>query len=269
MPGVNLRHELLARGLSARTAQLYYREITRALSWCEDRGLELKRLPLAEVLAYADSRPFTFSTRKLVRDALRHYWEITGRKDPPLKAIRVPKRPEMVCKALEEDDLRILGKAARARGDDPGLAVCLGLYQGLRRAEIASLTWTALDLESGWLTVCGKGDKTGRLPIHKNVAELVRAKPANRSRFLFPSPKGGPVTPMCIWNWARRVSDEAGVGKVAPHRLRHSSIAEINDRSGDLRGAQTFARHSDPRVTSGYSRTKDRRLVELVALLDY
>ncbi len=266
---VNLYVELLARGLSKRTAHLYAMEIRRAEAWSEERGHELRRLPLAEVVAYADSRPFTFSTRKLVRDSLRHYWAITGRKDPPLRAIRVPKRPEMVCKALESDDLRILGKAARNRGDDPGLAVCLGLYQGLRRAEIAALRWDNLDLESGWLTVCGKGDKTGRLPIHAVVAELLRGKPRNGNPYLFPGQSSGHATPTCIWLWIRKVSDEAGVGKVASHRLRHSAIAEVNDRSGDLRGAQSFARHSDPRITAGYSRTKDKRLVELVALLDY
>jgi integrase len=264
----DLRDQLLGRGLSPRTAHLYLREIGRARKWCEPNGHDLERLPLRHVLEYVDTRPFTFSTRKMTRDALRHLWEITGYPSPPVKAIRVPKRPRAVCKALDEDDARILGKAARDRGDDAGLATCLGLYQALRRQEIAELRWEAFDGKR-WMTVTGKADITATIPVHAVVAELLEAKGWQHEGYLFPGNGGGPSSAARIWVWIRRVSDEAGVGQVAAHRLRHTALATANDATGDLRSVQAFARHADPRTTAGYTRATTRRLRAVVDAIDY
>lgn len=56
---------------------------------------------------------------------------------------------------------------------------------------------------------------------------------------------------------------------VAPHRLRHTAIATLNDRTGDLRTAQAFARHASPETTVIYTRFPRRRLVAAVEALDY
>jgi integrase len=268
MDDSDIRDHLLGRGLSPRTAHLYLREIGRARRWCEAHGHDVERLALRQVLDYVETRPFTFSTRKMTRDSLRHLWEITGHPDPPVKAIRVPRRPRAVCKALDEGDARILGKAARARGDDPGLATCLGLYQALRRQEIATLRWECFD-GRGWLTVTGKADITATIPVHPVVVDLLEAKGWQREGYLFPGQYGGPSSPARIWVWIRRVSDEAGVGQVAAHRLRHTALATANDATGDLRTVQAFARHADPRTTAGYTRATSTRLKAVVEAIDY
>lgn len=267
MDDSDLWDQLLARGLSPRTAHLYRAEINRARRWCEERGHDVERMTLRAVLEYAETRPFTFSTRKMARDALRHLWEITGHPDPPYKAIRLPKRPRAVCKALDEADARILGKAARARGDDAGLATCLALYQGLRRQEIARLRWESF-AGRGWLTITGKGDVTATIPVHSVVVELLEAKGWRREGWVFPGQRG-PSSAATIWVWIRKVSDEAGVGEIASHRLRHTAIATANDATGDLRSVQAFARHADPRTTAGYTRATTKRLRAVVDSIEY
>jgi integrase len=265
--GGDLRYQLLARGLAPLTVNSYYRVIVDAERFCEDRGCTLTTASLEVVAKYVAARPATFSTRKLVRDSLRHYWEITGRRDPPLGLIRVPPRPRMVCRALAPADAARLATVARARGDQAGLAVILGLYQGLRRTEIATLRWDNFD-DEGWLTVTGKGGLVARLPVNPIVAALlIKRVPAGP--YLFPGPKGGAVTPMCIWNWVRRVSEDAGVEGVTVHRLRHTCLATANDSVGDLRSVQEFARHADPRTTAGYTRTTERRLVAVMEAVNY
>ena len=148
-----------------------------------------------------------------------------------------------------------------------GLAVVLGLYQALRREEIASLRWDAF--EDGRLKVTGKGDKTARIPIHPVVAELLIQHPRH-SPFLFPGRFGDHVTPATIWEWARKVGREAGVPMpVRPHELRHTCLATANDRTGDLRAVQSFARHTKPQTTAGYTRASKRRLDAVVQAIDY
>jgi integrase len=174
----------------------------------------------------------------------------------------------MICRALERDEAKILASAARSRGGDAGFAVILGLYQALRREEIATLRWENFD-DQGWLTVTGKGGVTASIPVRATVAEML----ALRSRgddYIFPGRAAGrPVTPTTVWNWVGRVAKDAGLSGVTPHRLRHTCLATANDATGDLRSVQAFARHADPRVTAGYTRATNERLRAVVNSVEY
>jgi integrase len=149
-----------------------------------------------------------------------------------------------------------------------GLAVLLGLYAGLRREEIASLRWT--DIRDDWLVIVGKGDVTGEIPIHSELAKrLGVARATSSSHFVFPGRLGGHVTPATIWGWCRALSLEALEIPVATHVLRHTAIATLNDKTMDLRAAQHFARHQSPETTVLYTRVNRDRLVNAVAAIDY
>ncbi len=103
---------------------------------------------------YEELRPKTHASRNLTRVALRHYWEIFKRKDPPLWVIRIPRKPRMVCRALTDEEAGRLAAVARADGTKKGLAVLLAMYQGLRREEIAKVRWDDIT-DDGWLRLVG------------------------------------------------------------------------------------------------------------------
>ena len=172
----------------------------------------------------------------------------------------------MVCKALDQDDARALVRAARTRGDRKGLAVLLGLYQGLRRAEIAALPWSAIG-DDGWVTVVGKGSKTRVIPLHPVVLAALEAVP-REGEYLFPGRFGGHVAGATVWDWAGEVAVDAGV-TTKLHWLRHTALATQNDATGDLRTVQHFAGHSKPQTTAGYTRASRRRLQDAVLAIDY
>ncbi len=258
---------LLALGLAPKTARLYARNILTAERWCAEQSRDLATLAPEMVVDLAETRPLTHSTRTILRASLRHYWEHVGRADPPVKAIRVPPAPRHVCRAQEEDDARLLAKAARGRGDRKGLAVILGLYQAMRREEIATAQWAWLR-DTGHIRVMGKGSKERRIPLHPVAAEALTWVPRTGA-YVFAGRYGGPVTPATIWAWVREVSAGAGVPVVPPHVLRHTSLATANDNTGDLRAVQAFAGHAKPETTAGYTRANARRLAAVVASLDY
>lgn len=258
---------LLALGLAPKTARLYARDILAAERWCAERRLDLATLAPELVVELAGTKPLSHSSRTILRASLRHYWEHVDRDNPPLRAIRVPPEPRHVCRALSEDDSRILAKAARTRGDRKGLAVVLGLYEALRREEIASLPWVSLR-EDGWLRIVGKGSKARRIPLHPVAFEALTWVPRTGA-YVFSGRYGGPVTPATIWAWVREVSTDAGVPTIPPHVLRHVSLATANDNTGDLRAVQEFAGHSRPETTATYTRANARRLNAVVASLDY
>ncbi|MCA1571950.1 MAG: tyrosine-type recombinase/integrase [Chloroflexi bacterium] len=261
-----LRRALLGLGLAPRSAALYLSTIQSADRYFTDAGWSLSRATPEQVAAYAATKPLTFASRSLIRIALAHYWSLTDHPAPPLRAVRCPPKPEMVCKALDDDDARRLAKTARSRRDRQGAAVILGMYQGMRREEIASTRWDAA--EDDWLTVIGKGAKTRTIPLHHVADEALSWLPRS-SLYVFPGQQTGHVSPASIWNWVRQVADEAGVGRVKPHWLRHTALATQNDATGDLRAVQTFAGHARSSTTEGYTRSTKAALLRVSRAIDY
>lgn len=264
----SFRQHLIGVGLAPRSVRIYQSEAQTAESWCDTNGVDLATIGAEDVAEYLRTRRASWATRKAIRSTLGHYWTWCGRAAPPIGAVRVPPKPRMVCRALEPDDARILAKAARHRGDGPGLAVALGLYLGLRREEIATLRWAEVDLELGWATITGKGGVQAGIPIHPVALRLLADWPC-RSSYIFPGRRGGPCSPATIWHWTRLVASAAGVGKVTTHQLRHTCLATMHDATGDLRATQTFARHARPETTAGYTRTTSAALRRVVAALDF
>ncbi len=259
-----LRTELQSMGLDAKSVTTYYRRIAKADAWCEARGSSLTKASGPLIARYADTLPRSWSTRKELRSACKWYWLIVRRKNPPLAFIRVPPKPVMVCKALDEPDAMLL---ARVAADEPyprGLALTLGLYQALRREEIATLPWAAFGHR---LKVIGKGDKERNIPVHPRVQAKL-AEVDRSSEWVFPGRFGGPISAATVWTWIRSLGEDAGL-HVTPHMLRHTCLATQHDNTGNLRAVMAFAGHSRPETTSGYTRTKDQAMHAAMMSVDY
>lgn len=253
------REHLIGEGLSERTITIYVRLIDEA-----KRHLDLGAVKAGELAAYAARLPFSHSYRGQFAAALNHYWRMIGRWDGPLRAIRVPPQPEMVCQAVEDDQARDIIKVAL--GWQPqGLSVLFGMYLALRRAEIAAAEWRRFSDDFEWYTVTGKNDKTATLPVHPILASELKGGDG----YVFPGRFSGHVTPATIWEWTKEVGVAAGIPNLRTHQLRHTALTVANDTTGDLRAVQTFARHSKPSTTAGYTRTKAQRLREVSEALGY
>ncbi len=264
------RDHLLNQGLSEKTARVYVALVCRSAEWCRTHDTALYAIAGETLVRMAkDVVPFSSSSRRQLRSALIHYWEMVGRPEPPAKAIRVPKKPQGRCRAVTPDEARALVKVSL--GWRPhGTAVMLGLYMALRASEIAGARWDRLSAD-GWYTVLGKGDRTHSLPVHAVLAdELASIRRRGSSEWMFPGSRGRDhVTPATVWGWCKEVAAEAGIDNLQTHQLRHTAIATINDATGDLRAAQEFARHQRPETTALYTRVTDKRLVDAVQALDY
>lgn len=251
-------------GYAPRTIKQYDGCIRRAERWLEAKGYPpLRQCGWDGVKAWFDSLKENHSSRRGAHNALSAYWRYLGRKWPG--KLRVPKRPQMESRAIEPEELEKVLSAAKEMGPMPYAAACLGYYAGLRRSEICGLRWE--DVGAEWLRVLGKGYREDRLPVHPKLREVLDALPV-----------GGPYVLSSGRDPRRRIADgtlnlwfsairlATGV-PITPHVLRHTGITEVNDRTQNLRSAQAFARHSDPRVTAGYTRLKAKRLQEAVASL--
>lgn len=249
---------------STRTARVYVQYLRRADLWLTTNGLppiaSLTDDQLIYLHHYAATLPMTYSSRKHLRYALAAYWRFLRRPDEfPVALIPVPKRPRMVCKALEPPELEKVLEAAVTFGPRVWTVCCLLYYAALRREEAATVRWDDLHRDTDLLHVVGKGGYEDWVEVHPAVWSAIDSLPeeARWSAWLFPSVRDPAthISPATVNAWVQQVAAASGVRRLTPHIFRHTALATANDRTGDFRAVMAFARHRSPEVTKGYTRT--------------
>lgn len=262
------REWLVGLGLSEVTIRAYRLRLRQAMELLGETHLDDAQP--TDIRAVSEALPRTSGTQRQLRSALRHYYEMTDRARPPIRAVRVPPEAEPKNKALGPHEARLLAKTARSWFPE-GTAVMCGLYMALRASEIASFRLTRLTADGEWYTVFGKGDRTHTLPVHPLLYdEIAVVRRFVHGDFLFPGSRGREfVSSTTIWNWTQAVADEAGIGKVHPHQLRHTALTTAHDETEDIRAVSRFARHSSISQTERYTRTTNDQMKKAMLAIDY
>lgn len=259
---------LVSIGLSDNTVRAYVDRLRRAEQILRFMGADLESATAHQLAAMAAQTSKTHSLRGQLRCALKHFYTWQDRLDAPLRAVRVPPQPKMVNKALEPDETAALLAVSRGRWPE-GAAVMLGLYLGLRRAEIAAAEWWRFDERMEWYEVLGKGDKTATVPVHPVVREELERRRGTGWVFQGRKNVREHISPATVWDWVKRLAREARIGKVTTHQLRHTALTTALDNTENLRAVMEFARHERPQTTAGYTRTTKEQLQRVSAALDY
>lgn len=258
---------LYGLGLAPTTVAVYQRQAERWESWCYEEQVNPTLPTMLDVASFAQTLPVSYASRRQFRSVLRHYFDAHNTDHSPVTAIRMPRKKRYLSRALEPSEATAL--ATKAIGWHPhGTAILMGLYLGLRRTEIATAEWPRFDNRLEWYTVYGKGGVEATIPVHPVLAEQL-AGHISIYRYVFPGRSTGHIAAGTISEWVRKAGEEADLPQLAPHRLRHTAIATINDETGDLRAAQEFARHADPATTQIYTRVNKQRLQRAVEALRY
>ena len=259
---------LAIEGLADSSIRMYVSLWTR---WC-DWATTSQRDPLAPdplaVRAWATSLPGSSSTRSQARAAVGHACRALGLDDVS-SAIPVPRAPRRHSKALSEAATVRLARCAHSAGI-AGVAVLVGLYTAARRSEIATLSWPRIDLDGGTVTlVRPKTRDLHRVPLHPVLSEVLGKRRIPGAMWVFNGRHGGHIAPAMVWEWVISVGEQAEVGHVTPHVLRHTALTWANDRTHDLRAVQDLAGHTNPAVTARYTRTSTDAMRAVVDSLDY
>lgn len=258
---------LLAQPLHGSTPACYAQRMRSVARWVVAASIDLNTCPAVDLIPLVAATPNTYSSRVLLRATLKWWWRYTHRLDPPLDVVVIPPKPKYSCRAVDEDVAVALAEASW--GSHPhGTAVLAGLFLGARISEIAAMEWTRFN--EGWYHILGKGIRERDVPVADRLAIHLRSVPHEDARWLFPgSGKLPHVHRSTVWKWIQRICDDAEVGPVAPHRLRHTFGATLNDKTGDFRTTQELMGHSDPKTTAIYTRATRVRMKEAIAVLQF
>jgi integrase/recombinase XerD len=140
---------------------------------------------------------------------------------------------------------------------------------GLRVSELVDLDLADVNLEEGFVSALGKGNKRRIVPIgaHARAAMAeylseVRPKWArSASRACFVTARGKAMTRQGFWSLVKKYARAAGITKpISPHKLRHSFATHLLAGGADLRSVQTMLGHADISTTQIYTHVTGEHL---------
>jgi integrase/recombinase XerD len=284
---IYLRHITIERGLAGHTVAAYRRDLAGYVEWLSARGItDAAEADAAAVAAFAaeraaeEPRPAASSLARLqssVRGFHRFLVREQIRDDDPTGALRPPKLPMRLPKALTLDQIESLLDAA---GPAPGgqlstqisatpvslrdRALVELLYAtGARVSEVVQLDVD--DLSHGEvLRVRGKGSKERIVPVGSYARAavdvyLTRARPelVRRGRGtprLFLGARGAPLSRQSAWAVLQQAAERAELtAHVSPHTLRHSFATHLLQGGADVRVVQELLGHSSVATTQIYT----------------
>jgi integrase/recombinase XerC len=283
----HLEHE---RRLAANTLAGYGRDLEQFFTFLTQHLAMPPRLSDVANLTNADVRAFMAArwnagvgAKTLGRQvaALRSFARFLEKrgyaKVAAFSAVRPPKQPKSLPKALSVGEARELIDTAEAMAEEPWIAardtaVLTLLYGcGLRISEALGISRADAPVGTrDTIRVVGKGGRERVVPVLPAVRRAIEAyidacpfalPPAEP---LFRGARGGPLSPRIIQKATERLRSALGLDPTAtPHALRHSFATHLLGRGGDLRTIQELLGHASLSTTQIYTSVDSERLLDI------
>ncbi|CAO4162681.1 Integrase family protein [Methylorubrum populi] len=228
------------------------------------------------------NRSFTQILRRILTRA-RKVWKQMLPEEPNWSAHMLAEPKERVRELRHEEEGR-LESVERADYQAPRI---FAQITGLRRREVANLTWPQVDFHASVIRVVGKGDKPHTLPITPELQALLwplrghhptsvftyvcqRTRTCPRSKRRFIRGERYPITYEGLSTQLGRSIVKAGIEDFRLHDLRHTAASRFQRANKDLRLTQTLLNHSSPKMTVRYAHVNedDMREALIQASLD-
>jgi integrase/recombinase XerD len=275
---------VVERGLSANTHEAYQRDLARFLDYLESSKKGVTNASPRSISEYLKrlkdgGQSVRSYTRALVaiRGFYRYLLKTGVVKTSPCASVDMPRMEKRLPKALTLEEVDTLLEAQKT--DTPkGLrdkAMLEVLYAtGVRVSELVGMKMNDVNLQTGCITVLGKGMKQRIVPIGETAIVWVKryieeGRPqtlkGKNSKHLFVTGRGTLMTRENFWHRIKKSALTAGIDKkkIKPHILRHSFATHLVERGADLRAVQEMLGHADISTTQIYTHVRSERLKKL------
>ena len=290
-----LRHLTIERGMAKNTLLAYKRDLGKYLEALEKVGItdsaeitEIVVRNFAQALVSEKGLVATSVARILA--AVRGFHKFMlfeGIADNDVSAaVKPPKAPKRLPKAISIQEIESLLKAAGPEPDDVAgggdiirvrdRAILELLYAtGARVSEVVNMDLDDL-IDPEIVRLFGKGSKERIVPVGKYAqaavaAYLVRVRPtlATLSRgtpALFLNQRGSRLSRQSIWQIISNAAQAAKLGvEVSPHTFRHSFATHLLEGGADVRVVQELLGHASVTTTQIYTLVTVDALREIYA----
>jgi integrase/recombinase XerD len=267
--------------MSPNTIESYARDLALLAAFAEKRGIVVERLGRQDLETFVRQLMSSGLAPRSVARAVacvRGFYRFSAaeqkQESSPADDLRPPRAWAALPKFLsldEVDQLLAQPDTSTPRGLRDKTLIEVLYASGLRVSELVTLRVGDLNLDEGYLTCIGKGDKQRMVPLGHEAADWVRryireGRPAllrkKRSPWLFVNARdGGPLSRVGFWKVLKEYGIKAGVSRdLSPHVLRHSFATHLLERGADLRRIQMMLGHADLSTTQIYTHVLEARL---------
>jgi integrase/recombinase XerC len=269
------------RQLSANTLSSYQRDLTQAIEYFTEQGIDswlsITSHQYRAYVARQHRKNLSGKTIQRQLSSLRRLYEYLIKEQlishNPLKGVSAPKTGRKLHKAPDIDQLEQL--LHNTDNDTLHIRDCamfeLLYSSGLRLSELTGIDGIDLKLSDQQLRVLGKGSKERDVPIGKKAVQAlqkwltVRANLAKADeQALFVSRFGTRITQRGVQQRLEKMAIEQGLPvHLHPHMLRHAFASHLLESSGDLRAVQELLGHADISTTQIYTHLDFQHLAEV------
>jgi integrase/recombinase XerD len=270
------------RGFSNNTIAAYRNDLTQFTAYLqappsEDHQSPVETWPeltdahLSRYLLYLHERQYKAATVARKTAAIKsfcHYLTQEGvTRFDPAAAMTSPRVEKYVPRAvtLEEVD-RLLAQPPKKIGSNKfeslrDQAMLETLYAtGMRVTELVTLNVGDIDLDRGVVNCSGKGGRQRVLSIRPSAvgalasytAEGRPTLAATEEDALFLNHRGSRLTRQGFWLILKSYAEQAGIGDITPHTLRHSFATHALRHGAELRDVQQMLGHVSISTTQVY-----------------
>ncbi|MFN8057553.1 MAG: site-specific tyrosine recombinase XerD [Vicinamibacterales bacterium] len=273
-------HLRVVRRLSLNTVESYSRDLRRLSEFAASTSVPLTALTPEHLDAFVgDVMGRAYAARSAARivAAVRGFYRFLhvsrAIRVNPAEDLQAPRAWTALPKYLSVDEVdRLL-----ASPDD---STALGLRDrallevlyatGMRASELVHLRVGDVNVDAGFLTCTGKGDKQRVVPVGDEAAlrlkaYVFQARPSlQRARpgpWLFVNARGTRLSRVGLWKIVAGYATRLGLRRrLSPHVLRHSFATHLLERGADLRAIQLMLGHADLSTTQIYTHVLESRL---------
>ncbi len=185
------------------------------------------------------------------------------RADDPAGDIPGPPLERKIPKHLDVPEIDQLLRTRSLAGRPDALrlrdnAIMELLYaSGMRRAEIASVNLSDVNLRARIVQVHGKGRKERLVVINQTtlaaIERYIAVRPRSDDEALFLGRGGKRLTPKHIWFIFREIYKLSGIKtKAGPHTMRHSFATHLLENGADLETVRELLGHESLATTGVY-----------------
>jgi integrase/recombinase XerD len=280
-----LTHLRYERRLAGHTLESYARDLAGVAAFAAGVQRPLEGLTRGELEAYVrnlmSEGKSPRSVARLVACVRGFYRYLTLHqhiRENPAVDLAAPRAWKVLPKFLAAEDVERLLTApdlTTPKGLRDRALIELLYATGLRVSELVALRPQDLQLEAGYLTTTGKGQKQRIVPVGDEAAKWVtrylrEARPAllgkRSSPRLFVNARGGGsgITRVGFWKILKGYGNTLGISRqISPHVLRHSFATHLLERGADLRAIQMMLGHADLSTTQIYTHVLEARMRSL------
>ncbi|MGQ0810844.1 MAG: site-specific tyrosine recombinase XerD [Nitrospiraceae bacterium] len=279
-------HLRIEGGLSTHTLEAYRRDLILFRTYLGTQRVQdpasVSRRTLSGFVSFLRRRALAPASSARCLAALRGFYRFLAReglsRGNAMIGVTQPRQSKTLPKTLTEQQIANLldGQSIRVPEDQRDAAMMELLYAtGLRVSELIALRLTDLNLETGYVTATGKGDKQRFVPIGVSAKRKLRGYLSTARGLLlrnktspcvFVTRRGRSLSRQGFWKLLRRRAEAAGITtSISPHMLRHSFATHLLEHGADLRSVQVMLGHANIATTQIYTHVERERLKKIHA----